>query len=117
MYPERADAPVPRLNWYESRHWDFFPPDLDKFPLLRLAYEAQVAQNSATCTLNAADEVAVEAFLGGLIPFTAIAAVVADTLEKVPARTPRSVQDVLGIDRQSRDIARECVRMRATVRV
>jgi 1-deoxy-D-xylulose-5-phosphate reductoisomerase len=117
MYPERADAPVPRLNWYECRQWDFFPPDLDKFPLLRLAYEAQEAQNSATCTLNAADEVAVEAFLSGLISFPAIAAVVADTLDRVPACTPRSVQDVLEIDIQSRHAARECVRSRATIRV
>ena len=40
-YPERADAPVPRLDWSQARTWEFFPPDLEKFRLLKLAYEAQ----------------------------------------------------------------------------
>jgi 1-deoxy-D-xylulose-5-phosphate reductoisomerase len=115
-YPERADAPVPRLNWQEARHWEFYPPDFNKFPLLRLAYEAQEARNSSTCTLNAADEVAVEAFLNEQIPFTGIAEVVADTLAKVPARTARSVTEVLEIDAESRVMARECVRVRSVVR-
>ena len=114
-YPERAKAPAPRLNWRESRNWEFSPPDLDKFPLLRLAYQAQEAKNSSTCTLNAADEVAVEAFLNEQIPFTGIAEVVAETLSRVPARTPGSVAEVLEIDIQSRAVARECVRQRVAV--
>lgn len=114
-YPERADAPVPRLNWRESRTWEFFPPDLEKFPLLRLAYEAQKAKNSSTCTLNAADEIAVGAFLNEQIPFTGIAEVVAETLSRVPGRTPGSIAEVLEIDRESRAAARECVRQRAAV--
>ena len=64
-YPDRSDAPVPKIDWSKARHWDFLPPDMDRFPLLRLAYECQTAGGSATCTLNAADEVAVEAFFGG----------------------------------------------------
>jgi 1-deoxy-D-xylulose-5-phosphate reductoisomerase len=114
-YPERANAPVPRLNWRESRSWDFFAPDLDRFPLLRLAYQAQEARNSSTCTLNAADEIAVEAFLNEQISFTGIAEVVAETLSRVPARTPGSVAEVLEIDMESRAAARECVRQRAAV--
>ena len=114
-YPERANAPVPRLNWRESRNWEFFAPDLDKFPLLRLAYQAQEAKNSSTCTLNAADEIAVEAFLNEQISFTGIAEVVAETLSRVPARTPGSVAEVLEIDMESRAAARECVRQRAAV--
>ncbi|HWB95822.1 MAG TPA: 1-deoxy-D-xylulose-5-phosphate reductoisomerase, partial [Bryobacteraceae bacterium] len=82
-YPERAQAPVPKINWKESRSWDFSAPDLQKFPLLRLAYECLNTGGSSTCTLNAADEIAVEAFLAGRIGFPAIAAVVEDTLSRV----------------------------------
>jgi len=108
-YPVRETAPVPRMDWTKARTWEFEPPDLERFPLLRLAYEAQAAGGSATCTLNAADEVAVEAFLAGRIPFPGIARVVSETLEKVPNRTPRSVEEVLDIDRASRETARALV--------
>jgi 1-deoxy-D-xylulose-5-phosphate reductoisomerase len=114
-WPERASAPVPRLDWGQARTWEFYPPDFSKFPLLRLAYEAQAARNSATCTLNAADEIAVQAFLSEQIPFTGIAEVVADTLSRVPGRVPGSVHEVLEIDLESRAIAAECVRQRTTV--
>lgn len=115
-YPERADAPVPKLNWEQARSWDFFPPDFGKFPLLQLAYDAQAAGGSATCTLNAADEVAVDAFLKEQISFPGVSEVVSETLSKMPARTPGSVGEVLEIDQESRAVARECVRQRATVR-
>lgn len=108
-YPERADAPVPRLDWRQARSWDFFPPDFDKFPLLRAAYQAQEAGGSATCTMNAADEVAVAAFLQERISFPAIAAVVQETLERFPSCRPSSVADVLAIDEESRAVAHECV--------
>jgi 1-deoxy-D-xylulose-5-phosphate reductoisomerase len=88
-YPARLDAPVPRMNWSEARTLEFFPPDPDKFPLLRLAYESQRAGGSATCTLNAADEVAVEAFLKEEIGYTGIAEVVEETLERMPNRTAK----------------------------
>ena len=105
-YPERADAPVPRLDWSQAAQWSFDPPDFKKFPLLKLAYEAQETGGSATCTLNAADEVAVEAFLAGRISFPGIAALIAETLERVPVREARSVGEVLEIDRESRAVAR-----------
>lgn len=105
-YPERADAPVPRLDWAQAARWSFDPPDFEKFPLLKLAYEAQETGGSATCTLNAADEVAVEAFLAGRISFPGIAALIAETLERVPVREARSVGEVLEIDRESRAVAR-----------
>jgi 1-deoxy-D-xylulose-5-phosphate reductoisomerase len=106
-YPERAQAPVPRLDWSRSARWTFDPPDFEKFPLLSLAYQAQEAGRSATATLNAADEIAVEAFLLGRIPFPAIAAAVAGTLEKVGVREPASVAEVLEVDRESRRVAGE----------
>jgi len=105
-YPERADAPVPRLDWSQAARWSIDPPDFKKFPLLKLAYQAQETGGSATCTLNAADEVAVEAFLAGRISFPGIAALIAETLERVPVREARSVSEVLEIDRESRAVAR-----------
>jgi 1-deoxy-D-xylulose-5-phosphate reductoisomerase len=115
-YPERAAAPVPRLDWSESRTWTFEAPDLGRFPLLKLAYDCQKTGGSATCTLNAADEIAVEAFLAGQIGFPEIAEVVNDTVDRVPWRTPATVGEVLDIDRESRETARRCVRERAAVR-
>jgi 1-deoxy-D-xylulose-5-phosphate reductoisomerase len=106
-YPAREPGPVPRLDWSVERHWDFYPPDLEKFRLLKLSYQAQETGGSATCTLNAADEVGVSAFLDGRISFPGIAEVVEETLAKVPSRDPRSIPEVLEIDRESRSVARE----------
>jgi 1-deoxy-D-xylulose-5-phosphate reductoisomerase len=105
-WPERSDAPVPKIDWSQTRAWDFSAPDLDRFPALRLAYESLLAGGSATCTLNAADEVAVEAFLQGEIGFVEISQLVEDTLAAVPNRRPVSIGDILAIDRESRAAAR-----------
>ena len=105
-WPERAQAPVPKIDWAQARQWDFAAPDRDKFPLLELAYEAQRNGGSATCVLNAADEVAVGAFLEGRIRFTGIARVVRETLERMPYREPASVGDILEVDRAAREVAR-----------
>jgi 1-deoxy-D-xylulose-5-phosphate reductoisomerase len=112
-YPDRREAPVPKLDWTQARKWEFYPPDYEKFPLLRLAYQCLEAGGSATCTLNAADEVAVEAFLEGRIAFPSIYEVVSETLSKMPARDPRDVDEVLAIDRESREVARRLVTARA----
>jgi 1-deoxy-D-xylulose-5-phosphate reductoisomerase len=116
-WPDRAPAPVPRLDWKQSRTWDFEAPDFDRFPLLGLAYQAQKAGGSATCTLNAADEIAVEAFLREQIAFSAIADVVEDTLAVMPSRQAASIQEILEIDRESRAAAAESVRRRAGGRI
>jgi len=112
-YPARDPASIPRLDWTESRNWTFSAPDLKKFPALRLAYEAFRAGGSAACTLNAADEIAVEAFLDGQISFPSIAAVIEETLARVPNREAGSVQEILEIDEQSRAAARNMVGMRS----
>lgn len=112
-YPDRLGASVPKLDWRQARSWEFFPPDFEKFPLLRAAFDAQQAGGSATCTLNAADEVAVDAFLKGQIAFNGIAEVVQETLNRMPSRIARSVEEILEIDRESRTVAREGVRQRA----
>jgi 1-deoxy-D-xylulose-5-phosphate reductoisomerase len=108
-YPDRFEAPVPKLSWAEARTWEFLPPDFDKFPLLKLAYQCQETGGSATCTLNAADEIAVEAFLLGKIGFLSIYEIVSETLSKMPACSPRTVGDILEVDRESRSVARELV--------
>jgi len=112
-YPDRCSAPGPRLDWTLARKWEFHPPDTAKFPALRLAYEAQEAGGSAGCTLNAADEIAVEAFLREEIAFSEIPAVIEDTLSAVGISHPNSVEDVLAIDERSRQTAREIIRNRA----
>jgi len=108
-YPDRLRAPVPRLDWTQARTWQFGPPDMEKFRLLKLAYEAQEQGGSAACTLNAADEVAVEAFLAGRIPFPAIAETVEETLSRQTAREPATIEEVISIDAASREIARRVV--------
>jgi 1-deoxy-D-xylulose-5-phosphate reductoisomerase len=112
-YPDRFEAPVPKLNWAEARTWEFLPPDFDKFPLLKLAYQCQETGGSATCTLNAADEIAVEAFLLGKIGFLSIYEIVSETLSKMPVCSPPTVGDILEVDRESRALARELVTARA----
>jgi 1-deoxy-D-xylulose-5-phosphate reductoisomerase len=112
-WPERWEAPVPRIDWSQARQWDFGPPDFDRFPLLKVAYECQEAGGSATCTLNAADEIAVAAFLNSEIGFTDIAAVVQETLSRMPARQPRSIGDILEIDQESRSMARQLATRRS----
>ena len=111
-YPARDDAPVPRLDWDQARSWTFYPPDFAKFPALRLAYQAQREGGSAGCTLNAADEIAVDAFLKEQISFPAIPAVIEETLARVPSGAPSSIEEVLEIDERSRAVAREVVRER-----
>ena len=113
-YPERCAAPVPKIDWSETRRWEFSPPDSTRFPLLKLAYQCQEAGGSATCTLNAADEIAVEAFLQGRIGFLAVSEVVQETLSRVPNRSARTVADILEIDGESRHVARELVVARST---
>jgi 1-deoxy-D-xylulose-5-phosphate reductoisomerase len=108
-YPDRLEAPVKKYDWSRAHAWEFEPPDLEKFPLLRLAYEAQKAGGSATCTLNAADEISVEAFLNGELPFLGIAEVAEEVLARMPHREAHSVDEVLEIDRKSRRVASELV--------
>jgi len=112
-YPDRCEAPVPKIDWREARKWEFLPPDFNKFPLLRLAYQCQEAGGSATCTLNGADEIAVEAFLQGRIGFPAIHEIVQETLARLAPTTPRTIGDILEIDRESRDCARQLAAARA----
>ena len=112
-YPDRHTAPVPRYDFTQPRQWDFAPPDFDRFPCLRLAYQAFETGGSATCVLNAADEIAVESFLKEEIAFPQIAATVEETLARVPRRTPQSVGEVLEIDSEARRVAKAWIAKQA----
>ncbi len=107
-YPERVESDL-RFNIRDLKQLDFCPPDLKKFPCLRLAYEAAEAGGSKTIALNAADEVAVAAFLEGNIPFKGIAQVIEATLNEAAASHPESISKVLELDAEARDIARNMV--------
>ena len=101
-YPERADVDVPRLDLATVGELSFEEPDTETFACLRLALEAGRAGGSAPCVLNAADEVAVGAFLEGRIPFTAIAAAVEGTLNEMPAQPVTHFQDLFSLDGEAR---------------
>lgn len=103
-YPDRIESDL-RFPVYELRRLDFCPPDMDKFPCLRLAYEAAEEGGAKTVALNAADEVAVAAFLDGNISFTAIPAIIERVLKETPACHPESIQEVLNIDAGARELA------------
>jgi 1-deoxy-D-xylulose-5-phosphate reductoisomerase len=105
-YPERIPSAL-RFPVSDLRHLDFCPPDMNKFPCLRLAYEAAEAGGAKTVALNAADEVAVSAFLEGTISFDAIPKVVEDVLSATKSGTMESIQAVLAADAEARQCARE----------
>jgi 1-deoxy-D-xylulose-5-phosphate reductoisomerase len=101
-FPERADVEVPPLDLAAAAELTFEQPDLDTFPCLRLAREAGEAGGTAPCVLNAADEVAVAAFLAGEIPFVGIPAVVEQVLEEMPARAVGHFDDLFAADAEAR---------------
>jgi 1-deoxy-D-xylulose-5-phosphate reductoisomerase len=101
-YPERVDVPVSGLDLAALGELTFEAPDEDAFPCLRLAREAGELGGTAPCVLNAADEVAVAAFLDARIPFTAIAGVVEATLEALPPREPTHFDDLFAVDAEAR---------------
>lgn len=107
-YPDRIESDL-RFDPLEMRRLDFCPPDLDKFPCLRLAYEAAEAGGEKTVALNAADEVAVAAFLDGNISFNGIAATIEGVLKVTPERHPESIEGVLAADLEARHRAGELV--------
>lgn len=111
-WPERMETPVERLNFAKVGQMTFFDPDLDRFPALRLAREALEASGQAACVLNAANEVAVEAFLQGRIGFLDIAQKCEQVLDilagqKDFSRAPADMQAVIHTDRRARDTAYE----------
>ncbi len=103
-WPRRAPASGSTLNWRELSRLDFDEPDAAQFPALGLAYRA--IRDGGTCgaVLNAANEAAVEAFLAGRIPFTHIARLTEQAMDRVPTGACRSLDDVLAGDRRAREL-------------
>src|SRR5919112_579356 len=104
-HPDRVDVPVRTLDLAAVGALTFEPPDLDAFPCLRLAREAAEAGGTATCVLNAANEIAVHAFLAGRLDFPGIPAVIESTLEELPAQRVHSFETLYRADGEARRVA------------
>ncbi len=109
-FPERADVDVPQLDLAATGALTFEQPDLETFACLRLALAAGEAGGTAPCVLNAADEVAVAAFLAGRIPFTGIATVIEAVLEEMPACPLTHFDDLFATDAEARQRSESQVR-------
>jgi 1-deoxy-D-xylulose-5-phosphate reductoisomerase len=114
-YPDRIQSDM-RFQVSDLRHLDFCPPDLEKFPCLRLAYEAVEAGGAKTVALNAADEVAVAAFLEGSIRFDEIPRVIEDVVTATNSGRLESIEKVLEADVEARQRAKRRVGSSQTVR-
>lgn len=109
-YPERVESGVERLNLAKIGQLNFEEPDRKRFPCLDLAYAALKAQGSMPACLNAANEVAVEAFLGHKLSFGSIARVVEKTMEAHDTKTWRSIDEIIEVDRWAREKARSFIK-------
>ncbi|MEY4797747.1 MAG: hypothetical protein RI978_48 [Verrucomicrobiota bacterium] len=105
LFPQRLPCPAPQLNLAEALALTMSPPDPARYPCLGLARAAAVAGGTAPAIFNAANEVAVEAFVAGALPFTGIAELVQQTLASVGACEPSSLADVLAADGEARRTA------------
>ncbi|MGL4907976.1 MAG: 1-deoxy-D-xylulose-5-phosphate reductoisomerase, partial [Bacteroidales bacterium] len=108
-FPERNQLNVPRLNFLQCSNLTFETPDTEKFPCLALSYEALKMGGNAACTLNAANEIAVEAFLQEQIHFVQIAKVVDYCLSKNKQETYSQLDDYIALDAQMRIMAKEWI--------
>ncbi len=106
-YPERFASGAKPLDWRNLAAMTFESPDLNRFPGLGLAWQAMRASQGTTAVLNAANEIAVDAFLNREIRFDQIHSVNSETLTKVLPSKPRSIDDLLGIDAESRSAAKQ----------
>ena len=108
-WPERMETDTDRLDLASVARLDFEAPDFERFPALRIAREAMEAGGSAPTVLNAANEIAVAAFLEGRIGFTEIASLVEEAIGRSHEPSPRSIAEVIEIDRNTRRDVREII--------
>jgi 1-deoxy-D-xylulose-5-phosphate reductoisomerase len=113
-WPERIATPAARLSLADIGRLDFEAPDLERFPALALAWAAMRAGGTAPCILNAANEVAVAAFMQGKVSFLDIASIVADTLAAIPAVAAGSLEEVVAVDAGARAVAARLAEGRVT---
>lgn len=105
FWPERLDQSRGRMSWDSSRRLDFEPPDFKRFPALKLAFEVAGTGGTAPAVYNAANEVAVEAFLNGAAKFTDIVDILRKTVEDLTVVSNPRLEDILEADRQARAVA------------
>ena len=108
-WPERIDSGVEPLDLFRVGRLDFEPPDLQRFPCLGLAYQAIRQGGTTPAILNAANEVAVAAFLDGRLRFTGIPRLIERVLGEVPANAPDDLETILADDRRARRVAEQLV--------
>jgi 1-deoxy-D-xylulose-5-phosphate reductoisomerase len=108
-WPERMESGVASLDLLAVARLDFEPPDLQRFPCLRLAYHAVEQGGSCPAILNAANEVAVRAFLQGQVKFTAIPELIEDTLSAVPAGNSAGLEELMDVDALARSVTEQAV--------
>jgi len=108
-YPDRRPTPLPRLDFSTALHLEFHPPDLERFPCVRLAYDALRRGGTMPAVLNAANEVAVTAFLEHRLSFLAIPAVIERVMREHEPEEPRQIEDVLRADAWARARAHEVI--------
>jgi 1-deoxy-D-xylulose-5-phosphate reductoisomerase len=112
-YPEREDSSVPPLDLSQIKSLEFFDPDVKKFPLLQLARQALDEGASFPIALNAANEVAVSAFLQKEIGFLEIAEIVSKAVENHAHREIQNLEDIFSVDRETRQMTRNLIERRS----
>ena len=114
-WPERIASGVEPLDIFDVAKLEFEKPDLDRFPCLKLCYQAMQAGGSASIALNAANEIAVEAFLQRKIAFTAIAGLIESVLGKITITDANTLDEILTADQSARELAKSHIRNLQTV--
>jgi len=116
-YPERVESDLPPLDLGSPMSLDFHPPDHDRFPAIGLAYHALAMGGTAPVTLNAANEVAVDAFLHDRIGFLSIAEILSETLSRIETRAAGDLESVLEADSLAREEAERLVARTAPIAI
>ena len=106
-YPERLNLKIPRLDLLQKEALTFLPPDPERFPCLQLAYHAIQVGGTMPAVLNAANEIAVNAFLEGSLPFTKIPTLIQRVMEEHEVKSATTVEDILKADHRARDTSKE----------
>ncbi|UCB54368.1 MAG: 1-deoxy-D-xylulose-5-phosphate reductoisomerase [Thiotrichales bacterium] len=114
-WPERIDSGVEPLDIFDVANLEFEKPDLQRFPCLKLCYQAMQAGGSASIALNAANEIAVEAFLQNKIAFTSIAGIIQAVLGEITITDTGTLEEILAADQSAREIARSRIHHLQTV--
>jgi 1-deoxy-D-xylulose-5-phosphate reductoisomerase len=108
-FPERTPGPARKIDWSKAATWEFFPPDFERFPALELGFRAAKLGGTAGAALNAANETAVEAFLGGGLSFKDIVRLCGDVLEHHPYDARPTLERLASVDRWARQEARSWI--------